>query len=456
MKRFWLVLLSLGLVMAFSASAFAGEVKFSGSMDVGGMYIDKINVIKRATGDDGPNTSFYFQRLRVQGEFIASPGVSVITRADIMERILGGARSAAGTAVNTGDGSTYRNEQENIGFDLAYIRAATPIGLISAGYIPFGTWGTIFNNSGSPKAVPGVNLAIPMGNFTALGWIFKVSDNSNSAVAAATAADVDYDLYLAGAVYRAKGIEAGVLAGYKRSAAVTKQALAYTSDGYLVVPYFKATFGPVYLEGELSTGAGKAKRFEKISDGADVDSNPLAFYLNGTVNLGPAYVGATFAYWAGDDPAWTTKTKYEALNLGSEWSPTLIMWNRERAYWFGTLAGSGTAVANGAGTTNNNGFSLSFQNAYFWQVRGGVKPTDKLDIMMSLSKSDADQNPAAGWISKDMGWEVDVTATYKITNNLSYMLGAGYLMTGDYFKGTSSANEIRNDYLVTNKLSLTF
>lgn len=31
MKRFWLVLLSLGLVMAFSASAFAVDVKFSGS-----------------------------------------------------------------------------------------------------------------------------------------------------------------------------------------------------------------------------------------------------------------------------------------------------------------------------------------------------------------------------------------------------------------------------------------
>ena len=33
------------------------------------------------------------------------------------------------------------------------------------------------------------------------------------------------------------------------------------------------------------------------------------------------------------------------------------------------------------------------------------------------------------------GWEIDLTGTYKITNNLSYMLGAGYLFTGDIFKG---------------------
>ena len=36
------------------------------------------------------------------------------------------------------------------------------------------------------------------------------------------------------------------------------------------------------------------------------------------------------------------------------------------------------------------------------------------------------------------------------------MLGVGYLLTGDYFKGTNSANEVANDYLVINKLTLTF
>ncbi len=58
---------------------------------------------------------------------------------------------------------------------------------------------------------------------------------------------------------------------------------------------------------------------------------------------------------------------------------------------------------------------------------------------------------------------MDATATYKITNNLSYMLGAGYLFTGDYFRGTDGggadpllAQDVSNDYLVINKLTLTF
>jgi hypothetical protein len=41
MKRFWLGLLSQGLVIAFSASALAVDVKFNGEMHVAVMYLDK-------------------------------------------------------------------------------------------------------------------------------------------------------------------------------------------------------------------------------------------------------------------------------------------------------------------------------------------------------------------------------------------------------------------------------
>ena len=49
MKRFWLILLSLGLIMAFSASAFAVDVKVSGEYYVAGLYLNKTNVMIEAT-----------------------------------------------------------------------------------------------------------------------------------------------------------------------------------------------------------------------------------------------------------------------------------------------------------------------------------------------------------------------------------------------------------------------
>ena len=101
MKRFWLILLSLGLVMAFSASAFAVDVKFSGSFEADGMYLDKTNLAKFTILDPPLNqsTAFYFQRLRVNMDFIVSPGLKLVTRFDALDRIWGGARSAAGGAL---------------------------------------------------------------------------------------------------------------------------------------------------------------------------------------------------------------------------------------------------------------------------------------------------------------------------------------------------------------------
>ena len=80
-------------------------------------------------------------------------------------------------------------------------------------------------------------------------------------------------------------------------------------------------------------------------------------------------------------------------------------------------------------------------NAWFFQGRVGVKPIADLDIMLSISYAKVDKKPA-GFTGGTYGTEVDLTGTYKITNNLSYMLGFGYLFTGDYFKGTSGNTKL--------------
>jgi hypothetical protein len=98
-------------------------------------------------------------------------------------------------------------------------------------------------------------------------------------------------------------------------------------------------------------------------------------------------------------------------------------------------------------------------NAWFFQVRGGIKPLPQLDTMLSVSYAMADQKPT-GYLNNSYGWEIDLTGTYKITNNLSYMLGIGYLFTGDYFKGggaiAGGTDKVDDDYLIINKLTLTF
>jgi hypothetical protein len=67
-----------------------------------------------------------------------------------------------------------------------------------------------------------------------------------------------------------------------------------------------------------------------------------------------------------------------------------------------------------------------------------------------------DQNVVVNQISKNIGNEFDISATYKIYDNLSYMIGFAYLWAGDAFKGSNASAQIDNDYLLTHKLTLTF
>jgi hypothetical protein len=439
MKRFWLVLLSLGLVMAFSASAFAVDVKFSGEFYFAGMYLDK-TTFQKDTATTGPNTAFCFQRLRLRTDFVISPGLTLVTRMDMMERAWGAARTAPGTAAGSNSQATTA-ENENIAVDYAYVQYASPIGLFAVGYMTNGAWATPFGNSEAPIAK--MSYLIPIGNFTMILQWAKGVDLSTTAKNPISATNTgfsyaDQDVFYWMGIYSFKQGTAGLGLFYVNNA-TSRPALGDPSQYLLVEPYISGQFGPVKVQAELDWVTGKAATGVGIKQ--DIDS--WNGWIDATATFGPIYFGGTFAYVMGDNPT-TSKLEGGFFTGGTDFNPCLILFNYDRAYWAGNIAGFG-------GTTNGAGLS----NAWFYQGRFGVKPTDKWDFMASVSYANADQKPA-GFVSDAYGWEFDVTGTYKITNNLSYMLGFGYLATGDYFKGATVGTSLNNDYLVINKLTLTF
>ncbi len=474
MKRFWLVLLSLGLIVAFSTSAMAVDVKFSGEYYAAGLYLDKTALNKDTYTLPGPgigfpkdvtpgiSSAFYFQRLRLTTQFVVSPGLTLTTRADIMERAWGAARSAPtgglpgiGTAgVSAGDltSAGTRAENENINFDLAYITYISPIGIFFAGYQIDGAWGTVFGDSSNPTGKIGymfrggpVTLGLQTGKNNELSYM---STNIT------TATDRDSSFYTAYGIYAWKTGMAGLLFKYINNANGRSDLISSNRSRLLAtLPYFKAQLGPVFLQGEVIWLYGKITFDDGEIPPAIVDKtvNSLAAWIDGTADFKMFYVGGTLAYLAGDDPSTTDKIE-GASNGGIDWNPCLIMFNYDLTYWAGTQVGYGQSAT----ASTANGAPMS--NAYFAQLRAGVRPVDKLDIMLSGSWAHADKTPAAQWQSRDYGYEVDLTATYKITNNLSYMLGGGYFFTGDWYKGVnaSGTNDLRNNFLVINKLTLTF
>jgi len=451
MKRFWLVLLSLGLVLAFSASALAVDVKFSGSFYAAGMYLDKTTLGKTdipygtagASYKADVSTAFYYQRLRVGTEFIVSPGLKLVTRFDAMERIWGGVRKDPGIAADSQSAGT-RAENQNIAFDHAYIQYDSPIGTFKVGYMDDLVWGTVFNDSAQPKGVIGWNYIMGPWNF--IVKVVKSTDNSYSAVnPGATTTDLDSDKYAIAVKYTGKTGEAGLLFAMYRDA--TNRTSNYTRQYYGLLPYAKAQIGPVKIQAELDYIWGDWQDYESGA-GNDVKLENLGIFVDAVADFGMFYGGGTFAYISGDDPGTTDKAE-GSINItgGMDWNPCLIMFNQDLTYWAGAIPG----FPGDAATSNASPMS----NAWFGQGKIGVRPIAPLDIMASLSYAQADKKPA-GVLNDLYGWEIDVTGTYKLTNNLSYMLGVGYLFTGDYYKGNSNANAVNNNYILINKLTLTF
>ena len=79
MKKLLIVLLSLGLVLAFSMTASALDVKFSGQYYLMGAYRANSEAAKE---DDATSRAFFYTRTRVQTVFKIAEGLDFTTRFD--------------------------------------------------------------------------------------------------------------------------------------------------------------------------------------------------------------------------------------------------------------------------------------------------------------------------------------------------------------------------------------
>ena len=446
MKRLWLVLLSLGLVMAFSVSALAVDVKFSGEYYAQGMYLDRTNLLDESDGND-PSTAFFFQRFRLGTDFIVSPCLKLVTRVDIMERVWepdNTGKNSVGTVV----AQNIDTDARNVDWDIAYINYVSPIGLFQVGYMEDYAWGTVWGNRTTGPTTGQIKYFVPIGPVTMVFAYAKEDENDYSIqYPGVLAEDIDQDSFRVGPIFNFKSDavagEAGVLFTYDpvrqyRTLPLTPATAPFKQDVYTIQPYFKAKFGPVSMQGELNYAFGERDYETDLVD--DQDINSLSAWLDADANFGLFSVGGSLAYVQGDDDPNEINNQ---LTGGRDWNPCLIMNNNNMFYtWVGGIAGN-----TGTGTVDGE-----LNNVIFGQVRGSVTPMPKLTAGMSLSYAQADEDFGG---DNDKGFEVDITGTYKITNNLSYMLGVGYLKTGDFYKGETDA-DLDDDYVVLNKLTLSF
>jgi len=462
MKKFWIILIALGLVAGFALNASAVDVKFSGAYYVMGMYEDNPSLKDKNLAGIYGSQAFYTQRLRLNATFQVAEGLALkIERLDILEKKWGDLTwTATNETLNRREGTftaptaTGPRTQENVEFERAYMDFTTKIGRFMIGYQNTDAFGTDAFDSNNTRGA--IKYLMPIGPLTLIADIEKKQDkNSGSTPLGAgitsnsTTTDADYDVYSLRGIYKFGAGEAGLVYQYIKNN-TTRPVLSgeYTSKVSVINPYAKVSFGPVYVEAEGIWATGDIFKYEgALATTPTISVDALGAFIHARGNFGPAYAGLQFMWVRGDDPDTLDKKEgnYMAtLGYGASYDPSLILFNDD----LNTLVGNRTGYAVATSTF--------VDNAWLYRAYVGFKPVPKADISLSVLYAYADKKPAATYTGTSYGTEVDLVATYKIFDNLEYKIGAGYLFTGDYWKGTSGSNSIANDFLLLHKLTLSF
>jgi hypothetical protein len=384
-------------------------------------------------------------------------------------------------------------EAENIQFDVAYVQFSTPIGTFAAGSRADvhvrGVSGTVYGDNGEDTPNHGFFYSNRWGPWVVSAMVkkggesFGASEKYSTYTGIGIGTDNDSNTYQITGIYRWKTGEVAGTAGWNRShlrnypmgADGTNSTGSYKRE----IPYFniwvKDRFGKIHVANEFGiVPFGHYTRYNTPWPAGttyqDVEADmAISNHFEVEVDLAPAKVGFSFVYSAGDDP--NTPDKLEGgfrqrLDIDRAYNPCLILWNDNYMTWMGGGTSNDSQTGMLRGNAGSFGVGTWAQNVWMYQLRGGYKITPKLNLDTSFTYAYADKKPTHNnrpvstggreFLSKKYGSELDVTLKYKIYDNLEYMIGAGYLWTGDYFKGTDATVKLSNNYLVTHKLTLTF
>jgi hypothetical protein len=483
MKRFWIVLLSLGLIMGFSMSAYALTVDSTGVVWYRAWYIDNPTMQDEAavpttpTGKAAANSTAHFdQRFRLGTRAKVADGLDFVFRADWAEDKWAPVANGKGVpAIGGSVNQDITGQEPIIAIDYAMVRFRTVAGTFQVGPqgAPVPNWGTDFNNSGGTKQgilwlydVPGTALRL------GAAYQKEVENAFYQTPWVRTQTDADSDTYSLRFNWdRKKGLDFGAQLVYARDATGrvpdTAAGGGFLTSAYAFEPYVRTKIGPVNIEAEGFYAWGDiAKQDIPVAGTPDVTAEGRGIYVDAKVNMGPAYVGASYIYMSGDDPSTPDKAEGNIAKVFAGGSSL----RADRMFFSGSdyytkQVGTYQIPGNPGGGTRNmqgvGGGTNQIENLKSYGLYGGFSPSKKLSTeisvwMLKVDVAKVTAAPFTDFVSDDIGKEFAATANYKIFDNLAVQVDFAYLWAGDYWKGTNAAALIANNYFVTSWLILDF
>ena len=185
--------------------------------------------------------------------------------------------------------------------------------------------------------------------------------------------------------------------------------------------------------------------------------------------IDPVNIRATFAMGSGDKDTGDNKnSEFQAL-VGSDsigaiarfTHYTLVYERLVRTSAAAQLVTTTTTVDPITGIPGNSR-TTGIANTTYYNLGFDVNPMKELSMSLDgfflrATRNQIWEDATGESISKDLGWEVDFKASYKLAKNLTYFVEAGYFNAGNFYDDVYGADsEIKNASTVVHGLKLEF
>jgi hypothetical protein len=461
MKKGLVVALAL-LIIAFTAlPLFALDVQFSGEYRVRAFYFDSLfatrpDPLTPANGDAAQTSNFLDQRFRLTSRITAGMTAGVV-QLDFLN-VNGGPANLGNRQLGQGfilpNYSGFGGESNNIGVRQAYLVVNFPVARLYAGR-PEVTLGHGLTLKDTVDLI-GIGTQIPVPNMpievqVAYGKLVEFDSFTTGHTK-----DLDLDFYAAtlaikptpdnsfgGFIFyggqRLEGcntIAPGVCVGADANPVVATHDLrelmfGATADGKVAVP---------------GMGALRyAAEFDNFS-GTNFDSRGIMGYnvygdVGADVNLpmaGTASIGIAYLRVQGPSPGNPGKVGVNSLKGDFKFANILFSdsTNNYDGVDFNTSIAENGVAASDQNTSLNH-------NIHAVKVYAGLKPTDKTNLEVAVLPyvwAVRGPSPVAG-AGRNVGFEFDVNAGYKLDDNLKVTAGYGFFNPGDAFKSTGQSEK---------------
>jgi hypothetical protein len=463
MKKAVLVVLAGLMVIISALPVFAVDLKFNGDFRVRGFYHENI-IDAYDTGTTGApctaatncNDQVAYNSMRFLLTATATAGLAtgVVTLDFTSASNSGNLRLGGGGATGGDPDVAYGPADDRFALVEAYIKADLRVATFSAGRQLFKLGhGIIFED-----AADGFVLSAPVGPLKVTVANLKLIDVTDSDVVfigntttEGTASDTD--LYVGNIFLRPTGdIGTNLFFGYYNDRGPnldTGGALPVGTDDFnvfIVGATADANMGPLTLGAEIDYLTGSVTN----PGGTEPDLEGLNVQVSGGLGVGPANVGLTFLYASGDDPA---DADININGLDGNYATGFILTNsgaRSLQPKDGTcLSANGTRLGGAPNCIAGSGL-LAIKGT------GSINPIDRLNLQADIIYAMSAEDKSTANPNDDVGIELDGTARFKLDDNLSFMGGIGYLITGDWWKTASGNPDTDNIILLVGEMSYHF